>query len=328
MAPRATRADARRVSARRRCDLPLTANLAGALLEPDTLSQPAWVWFVAWARGALARGKRLFLSSENFASVAALPAKTQLLISTLRMIGFGKLRVVIVHRRCYEKLQSEHSEQFLADYRTRADVSEYLPIVDWVTQREPYAENKFGQTVMLRAHFERLGAEVSVLDIHRVPPSDFVATFVCEHMRAASTCGQLRAHPNSAKVGKKNARPRGAALLVDVIYGAAAQRGMARLSCPRALQALYALGADWRPELAIQARCLSEPELARVWRFTAAEEADLLRRPLSALEASELRKDFDAKAGGFCSANVSAVLASVAWAKPLAIALKRGSEMD
>lgn len=282
------------------------------------------------ARKAFQNRKRLLLASENFASLNPLPDKTQLLASTLRTIGFSRLRVILIHRRLYEKLQSEHSEQYLADYRARVNVSEYLPIVDWIERRNGFAEVKFNQTVSLRAHFERLGAKVSVLNYHllptNAPPSELVVTFICEHLRAAQTCAQLRMHGRSAKVLKKNERPRGAAPLVDVLYGAAAARGIGRINRSRALHALYALGAATRPELAIPRRCLSKPELDRVWSATAQEEAALFRRPLTASEASALRAAFAAKASGLCSANVSAVLASPAWAKPLAIALKRGTE--
>lgn len=307
------------------------ANLAAALIAPDTLSQPAWAWFVAYARKVRASRQRLLLSSENFASLKPLPHKSQLLASTLRALGFGKLRVVIIYRRLYEKLQSEHSEQYLADYRARVNVSEYEPIVDWIEARNPFAEVKFHQTTALRRHFERVGAEVSVLNLHALPPnaasSDLVVEFICEHLRAAHTCAQLRSHPHAAKVLRKNERPRGSALLVDIIYGAAAARGLRRIVSSRALHALQALGADTRGDLVVQRRCLSAREAERIWNATLTEESDVLGRRLTAAELAALRGDFAAKSAGLCSANVSAVLASPAWAKPLAIALKRGTEL-
>lgn len=104
------------------------ANLADALLSPDMLSHPTWPWFVAYARKSHAAGKRLFITTENLSVVPSVPNLRRLLSTLSAGIGY-RVRVVVIHRRLFDKLPSVHSELYMAEYRPILAVREYLPIV-------------------------------------------------------------------------------------------------------------------------------------------------------------------------------------------------------
>jgi hypothetical protein len=93
------------------------ANFIAALVSDYPTAHESWAWLLQFARDAFIQGRRLLLAAENFASIFRLPERIELLIKALREVGYRTVRVVVTHRRVYEKLQSEHSEQFMAEHR-------------------------------------------------------------------------------------------------------------------------------------------------------------------------------------------------------------------
>jgi hypothetical protein len=299
------------------------ANLAAALRLPNMTASPAWIWFAAYARQTFAAGKGLIISSEDLSAVhyfnrTNLAAFMKMLTEE---VGF-RVRVVVVHRRLYEKLPSVHSELYLAAYRAIIDPTKYLGIVDWLARADAAVRSRFHQTVELRDLFAQLGAaDVEVLDLHRIPESSSLTTeFVCKHMRAPETCKLL----NNSKLRPaiRNVRPRNVAPLFDIIYAAALDRGVTRIDPVGALRTLKALDVLNRPKLAIPLRCPDQAALDEIWRASKEEERAILRRQLTASEATALRKHYAMKRPGLCSADVKAVLASPAWAAPIRRALQ------
>jgi hypothetical protein len=302
------------------------ANLAAAMLLPNMtamMAHPAWHGFKAFARRAFAAGNDLFISSENLSVIVVRAHLVAFMKMLTEQLGF-RVRVVVVHRRLYEKLPSVHSELYMADYRPVIDPTKYLGIVDWLARADAAVRSRFHQTVELRDLFAQLGAaDVEVLDLHRIPESSSLTTeFVCKHMRAPETCKLL----NNSKLSQaiKNVRPRNVAPLFDIIYAAAVDRGVTRLDPVGAVRTLKALDVLNRPNLAIPLRCPDQAALDEIWRATEEEERAILRRQLTASEATALREHYVTKRSGLCSADVKAVLASPAWAAPIRVALLRG----
>ncbi|KAJ1621981.1 hypothetical protein T492DRAFT_1127394 [Pavlovales sp. CCMP2436] len=313
------------------------ANIVAALVSDFPAVQESWLWLLRFARDAFAQGRSLLLASENFSSIFRLPERIKLLVMALKEVGYKTVRVILTHRRVSEKLQSEHSEQFMASHRPIRNVNAYQPIVDWIVRRDPHAEIKYMQTIAVSEAYAAVGAEASVLDLHKLHihnETSLPTAFICEHLRAPSTCAMLRSgsmerasHKSiTVRFVKKNVRPRGLALLYDLVYAAAAKSGLQQLDGVRAVAALEALNVRSRPELAIRIRCLPVPALARVWNATVAEEVALLGQPLGDAELGALRANFDVKAAGMCSADLDATLAAREWAAPIAIAIRQGTE--
>lgn len=215
------------------------ANLAAALLSTDMDSHPSWRWYCQYARSAYAQKLRLFITTENL-SVVPNVANLRRLVSMLSEIGF-RVRVVIIHRRLFEKLPSVHSELYMGTIVKRVD--EYLPFVDWVAQQDAHVSSRFLQTVRLRALFDQVGAaETSILDLHRLPASgadgSLISEFICEYLRANATCNWLQGG-GLQHVLSKNVRPRGLSLLYDLVRSlrrtqhAAASKAFYHTSLPR-----------------------------------------------------------------------------------------------
>ncbi|KAG8462580.1 hypothetical protein KFE25_010405 [Diacronema lutheri] len=337
-------------------------NLADALRADRPTEQPAWRAFAGPAREAASRGRRLLLSSEGFCALQ--PRQAALLASSLRALGFGALRVVIVHRRLYDKLASLHSQAFM-----RADlprVADYEPIADWLARNGTSVQARYGQTAALRAMYTSVGARVSILNLHAAapeaawaPPAEaaavlsappapvaptparaspsaaatpraLVAVYVCDHVRAARTCARLRAArgaSGAAGARAANSRPRETAPLYDLVYAAAAARGLAVLRNARAVVgALRDRGLLARPAFGLELRCPSANVRQRLLDATLADERALAApAELAPAELRALRDDFAEKAErALCSA-APAPRGAAVWAKQLDVAFGRAS---
>ncbi|KAJ1624493.1 hypothetical protein T492DRAFT_844727 [Pavlovales sp. CCMP2436] len=315
----------------------LHANIIAALVSDFPAVQESWLCLLRFARDAFAQGRSLPLASENFSSIFRLPERSKLLVMALKEVGYTTVGVVLIHRRVSEKPQSEHSEQFMASHRPIRNVNTYQPIVDRIVRSDPHAEIKYMQTIAVSEAYAAVGAEASVLDLHKLHihnETSLLTAFICEHLRASSTCAMLRSggmksasHKSiTARFVKKNVRPWGLAPLYDLVYAAAAKSGLQQLDSIRAVAALEALNVHSRPELAIRIWCMSVSASARVWNATVAEEVALLGQPLGDAELGALRANFDVKAAGLCSADLDTTLAAREWAALIAIAMRRGTE--
>ncbi|KAG8457921.1 hypothetical protein KFE25_011987 [Diacronema lutheri] len=303
------------------------ANLAVALHQRARRPEEheAWLAFVRAAQTARASGSNLVISSEGLATIHA--SRAALLTSALGQLGFARVRIVIVHRRLYDKLASVHSQMFM---RIDKNVSDYQPIADWLDSNPPEVRLRFNETVALRDMHTALGARVSVLHMAAVPRgSSIVTEFICEHLRAERTCARLRS--GEAEYDEvANARPRAHAPLFDLVYAAARARG---LDVVRNAQGIVAALAERdllsRPRFQLERRCPSAAVQSRLLRATESEERALAAPgALSAEQVRELRGDFASKSSGIlCAAEVAAAAKpdESAWSRPLALAFKQAA---
>jgi hypothetical protein len=187
---------------------------------------------------------------------------------------------------------------------------------------------RFRQTVALRDQFARLGAEVTSMDLHALPPNNraLLSHFVCAHMRARATCSLIRSDALPLGVNK-NVRPRSRAPLYDLAYGAARAAPVSRIDQAVAVRAESEALRD-KPELGAQIalRCLQPPERERIWAAVSDEEG-ALQGGLSGVQTAELKRLFARAAEStLCSANTSATLARPAWAVALRRAVRLAAQ--
>jgi hypothetical protein len=260
--------------------------------ESNIAANAHWRAFEAFARHAAGSGRRLLVSAEGLSFM--LGQRAAVLPKFLASIGY-KVKIVLVYRRLSERLPSMHSERML-----KRDVAakSYLPFVDWIEkERDFFPKALYGQTLALRdLYAERFGVEVSILNTHAVPRGSSLTTeFVCEHMRAEHTCAHLRAPGPSAAPGpvKKTKDRRRHVKLYDLVYAAAAGRGLASLPVARVVQRLVRLKVE---QGEIPMRCVNASTYTRIWNATVAEE-----RAVSPQALNDARVDFRQHAGAFCS---------------------------
>jgi hypothetical protein len=278
---------------------------------------------LAWARAVVERNPRsprIFLTAEDFSRTPA--SSIRLLMRSLRALGFAQTHVVIVYRRLFERLVSLHSEVFLGKVLPTGG---YAPLVDWLdgSTAEMSVEMRrcYHQTSNLRAKYAAHASVVSVMNMHinrnapgeRPSSSSLLRRFICNHLRAATTCARL-----TPRLAKKtaNVRPRDIAPLRDLTWAAAAAMGSQHHPSWVAMAAADQLLAA-RPGSAaatalahIPMRCANSAVLSAILQATESEEKALFPTDRDRETAAELRAAFALKnaSGAFCSAKSGAAL--------------------
>lgn len=306
------------------------ANVAWALRhrEPAEMEHDEeWLAFVRAARAVSGAGSRLLLTAEALSTVHA--AGARLLTSTLFAAGFPLIRVVVVHRRLYDKLASVHSQRYM---NVDLNVSQYLPIDAWIASDPREVRQRRNQTAALRGLYRALGAQVSVLRMDEVPQgSSLVREFVCEHVRAEHTCAHLKDGQAAAlEEARANVRSRSVSPLFDLAYAAAKARGMPTLQNARAVVAALAEHdfLSW-PRYRLPKRCLDDAARNRLFRATVEDERALASpAELTPEHLRRLRDDFASKSQAtLCGAEVAAAAESrqSVWNHPLELAFRQAA---
>jgi hypothetical protein len=287
--------------------------------------------FTDAARAAHRAGSSLLLSAEGLGAFHRDEAAA--LMSMLGGLGFHKTRMLMVYRRLYQRLPSLHGTIFTTSRRDPL-TSDYMPMVEWLAANGTgAARGHFKECARIRDMYSSLGAEVSVLNLHRVPKdSSLEREFICKHLKAVAACERLMTRASQTLGHRRGGRSKNRNRIYDLVYHGAKARGIKAPNARMAAAALeqriaasqaaglgHALDAESLPLL-----CPRAPSVMAILDATVEEEMSIVTSQggtWGPTDDQAVREGLSDSFRLLCSTDVGAALRQPGWAKALAATL-------